>query len=86
MSQELANAVFAAKDSNWLPQVYTIGNSVVIARLDERIPASEETWNQQKDFWMEQAGNVYKQEMLSAYMDQLSKSADIEITHPELLQ
>ena len=85
-SKELADAVFAAKDESWLPQVFTIGNSVVIARLDQRIPASEETWNQQKDFWMEQAGNAYKQEMLAAYMDQLSKNAEIEITRPDLLQ
>lgn len=85
-SQELADAVFAAKDESWLPQVYTIGNSVVIARLDQRIPASEGTWKEQKDFWMQQAGNAYKQEMLAAYMDQLSKNADIEITRPDLLQ
>ncbi|BDQ34043.1 peptidylprolyl isomerase [Pseudodesulfovibrio portus] len=85
-SQELAEAVFAAKDTAWLPDVYVINNSAVIARLDERIPASEATWEQQKDFWMEQAGNAYKQEMLAAYMDELSKNADIEITRPDLLQ
>lgn len=85
-SKELADAVFAAKDENWLPQVFTVGNSVVLARLDSRIPASDDTWKEQKDFWMDQAGNAYKQEMLAAYMDQLSKNADIEITRPDLLQ
>jgi len=85
-SRELAEAVFAAKDTTWLPKVYTINNSAVIARLDERIPAPEAVWKQQKDFWMEQAGNAYRQEMLAAYMDQLSKHADIEITRPDLLQ
>ncbi|MBG0791497.1 MAG: SurA N-terminal domain-containing protein [Desulfovibrionaceae bacterium] len=86
MSRELADAAFAAKDSAWLPKVYTVGNSAVIARLDQRIPAPESAWEGQKDFWMDQAGNVYKQELLAAYMDQLSKNATIEITRPDLLK
>lgn len=85
-SKELADAVFTAKDDSWLPDLYTIGTDVVIARLDQRVPAPESTWEEHKDFWMQQTGNVYRQEMLAAYMDELSKNADIEITRPDLLQ
>lgn len=85
-SRPLAEAVFAAKDTAWLPEVYPMGASVVIARLDERVPASEDTWKDQKEFWMQQASQTYQQELMAAYMDNLSKTADVQIARPDLLQ
>jgi len=85
-SKPLADAAFAAKDDAWLPQVYTMSTGVVVARLNELIPASEKTWEEQKDFWMQQASQNYQQEMLAAFMDELSKTADIEIARQDLLQ
>lgn len=85
-SKTLVENLFLAKDTNWLSTPYALQSGVVIVRLNERIPASEETWKEQKDFWMEQAGNTYKQEVMAAFMDELSKGADVEIARPDLLQ
>ncbi|WP_319541615.1 SurA N-terminal domain-containing protein [uncultured Pseudodesulfovibrio sp.] len=85
-SKPLTEAIFATKDTTWLPLVYTMPNSVLVVRLNERIPASEEAWQEQKQFWMEQAGQSYRKEMLAAFMDELSKNAKIDIVQPEILQ
>nr|WP_321259695.1 SurA N-terminal domain-containing protein [uncultured Pseudodesulfovibrio sp.] len=85
-SKPLTEAAFTAKDTAWLPLVYTMPNSVLVVRLNERVPASEEAWKEQKKFWMEQATQGYRKEMLASFMDELSKSADIDIVQPEVLQ
>ncbi len=58
---------------------------VVVARLNEVVPASEATWEEQKEAWMEQASRNYQQETLNAYMTGLREQAEIEITRPDLL-
>ncbi|NDV18126.1 peptidylprolyl isomerase [Pseudodesulfovibrio sp. JC047] len=85
-SKPLTEAVFKAKGTDWLPLVYTMPESVLVVRLKEHIPASDELWTEQKAFWIKQAGQGYRQEMLAAFMDELSKNADIDIVHPEILQ
>jgi len=85
-SKPLTEAVFTVKDTEWLPLVYTMPNSVLVVRLNKRIPASEEAWKEQKKFWMEQAGQSYRKEMLASFMDELSKNAEIDIVQPEVLQ
>ncbi|BCS88661.1 SurA N-terminal domain-containing protein [Pseudodesulfovibrio sediminis] len=85
-SQELTTALFNAKDDAWLPTVYALSSGMVVARLNERIPASDATWAEQKATWMEQVSRGYSQEMLAAYMEELNKNATKEIARPDLLQ
>ena len=81
----LASAVFQAKDTAWLAQPFTLPAGTLLVRLHERIPASDETWQQQKDAWMQQADNNYRNEVLNAFMAKLRKSAQIDIPRPDLL-
>eukprot|EP00831_Metopus_contortus_P078854 TRINITY_DN7722_c0_g5_i1.p2 TRINITY_DN7722_c0_g5~~TRINITY_DN7722_c0_g5_i1.p2 ORF type:complete len:1018 (-),score=312.90 TRINITY_DN7722_c0_g5_i1:1310-4363(-) len=86
-STPLTKAAFDAKDTSWMKLVYTMSDgTVVAARLNKHIPASEETWKEQQDFWIEQANKNYRQETLRAFMDDLSKNAEIDIKRPDILQ
>ncbi|AMK10361.1 MAG: SurA N-terminal domain-containing protein [Pseudodesulfovibrio sp.] len=86
-SVPLTKAVFEAKDTSWLKFPYTMpGGLVVVARLNKHIPASDETWKEQREFWLQQANDNYRRETLAAFMDDLSKNADINIARPDLLQ
>jgi len=84
-SPELAETAFTAKDDAWMPKVYPLQTGIYIARLNEMIPASIDAWEEQRELWMEQAGQNYEQEVLSAFMDGLRQNAQIEIARPDLL-
>jgi peptidyl-prolyl cis-trans isomerase D len=86
-SQPLTKAAFNAKDKDWFKLVYTMpGGGAVVARLNERIPASDALWKEQKQFWMDQAGQNYRREAVAAFMDDLSKNADVKIARPDILK
>lgn len=84
-SQALAEAVFGSAGKEWLPQPFAMQMGVIVARPGEVIPASEETWAEQKDAWINQATQNYQMEVLNAYMVGLRQQASIEITRPDLL-
>jgi len=86
-SQPLAKAAFNAQGKDWFKLVYTMpGGGAVLARLNERIPASDANWKEQKQFWMDQAGQNYRREAVAAFMDDLSKNAEVEIARPDILK
>lgn len=81
----LASAAFAAKDSNWLPEPFSMPSGIVVARVNKLIPASEKTWEEQKDAWIAQASQNYENEVLNSFMTNLREKASIEIARPDLL-
>ncbi len=83
--RKLAQAIFTAKDDAWLPTVYPLQTGIYIARMKELIPASDAAWEEQKELWIEQAGQNYEQEILTSFMTGLRENANIEITRPDLL-
>ncbi|MGE4422579.1 MAG: SurA N-terminal domain-containing protein [Pseudodesulfovibrio sp.] len=86
-SQPLAKAAFNAKNKDWFKLVYVMpGGGAVVARLNERIPASDASWKEQKQFWLDQAGQNYRREAVAAFMDDLSKNAKVEIARPDILK
>ncbi|WP_338668533.1 SurA N-terminal domain-containing protein [Pseudodesulfovibrio methanolicus] len=86
-SQPLAKAAFNAKNKDWFKLVYNMpGGGAVVARLNERIPASDAIWKEQKKFWMDQAGQNYRREAVAAFMDDLSKNAQVKIARPDILK
>jgi hypothetical protein len=68
-----------------MPKVYPLQTGIYIARLNELIPASDATWEEQKGIWIEQAGENYEQEVLASFMAGLRENASIEITRQDLL-
>jgi len=81
----LATAAFDAKDNAWLTQPFAMPTGIIVARVNTRIPASNETWEQQKDAWMQQASQNYENEVLGAFMTGLRENAQIDIARPDLL-
>lgn len=81
----LATAAFGATDTNWLPQPFPMPSGIIVARVNKLIPASEETWEEQKDAWIQQASQNYENEVLNAFMTGLRENAQIEIARPDLL-
>lgn len=81
----LAVAVFAAQNTDWLPQPFTLPSGILLARKNQLIPAPDAVWEKQKDAWIAQANKNYENEALNAFMTKLRKSAQIDITRPDLL-
>lgn len=84
-NSDLAKAAFNAKGDKWLPAVYPLQTGFFVARLNELIPASDKTWEEQKDGWIQQSGQNYKQEILAAFMVGLRENASIDIVRQDLL-
>lgn len=82
---QLLMAVFAAADKNWLAQPFETPSGVVLARLADRIPASEETWEKEKRFWTTQGAGTFRQDLFNALLQNLRASAKIEIVRQDLL-
>jgi len=58
---------------------------IYVARLNEKIPASTTTWDEQRDTWMQQAGQTYQDEVFRAFMAGLRQNAQVDIARPDLL-
>lgn len=82
---QLLMAIFAAGDRNWLKQPYEIPAGVALARLAERIPAPEETWEQEKRIWISQGVQTFSQELFNALVANLRESTKVEIVRQDLL-
>lgn len=85
-NSKLASDVFAAKDDSWLGQVYRTEQGYVVARADQRIPASDEEWQEQKDVWLDTLAKQKRQEYFSAFMRRLQNQAKVQIVRPDILE
>lgn len=81
----LAIEVFKAKENIWLPQTFTTGMGIIVAKVNSRIPAPEKAWEEQKETLMQQLNQNYQQEVLTAFLADLRTNATIEIARPDLL-
>lgn len=82
---QLLMAVFSAADNNWLAQPFETPEGVVLARLAERIPASEENWEKEKRFWTTQGAATFRQDLFNALLQNLRAGAKIEIVRQDLV-
>jgi len=82
---QLLMAIFAAPDKNWLKQPYEIPAGVALARLAERIPASDATWETEKRVWISQGARAFSQELFNSLMTSLRESVKVEIVRQDLL-
>jgi len=82
---QLMQDVFAAADKNWLKQPYELSESVVLARLNERIPAPEDVWEKEKRGWLGQGAAAFRQEVFEALLKNLRATTKVEIVRQDLL-
>ncbi|HBR06526.1 MAG TPA: peptidylprolyl isomerase [Desulfovibrio sp.] len=84
-SPALAQAVFAAKGGEWLAQTFPLPSGVVLVRLKERIPPTDEAWHKEKDFWVATVGQRYGEELFQAYLNDLRAKSKVEVIRADLL-
>jgi len=82
---QMLQDVFAAADKNWLKQPYELPEAVVLARINERIPAPEETWEKEKRGWLGQGAAAFRQEVFEALLKNLRATTKVEIVRQDLL-
>ncbi|MBU1041004.1 MAG: SurA N-terminal domain-containing protein [Proteobacteria bacterium] len=82
---QMLAAIFAAGDHNWLKQPYEVPAGVALARLAERIPAPEATWEKEKRIWISQGAQAFSQELFNALLTNLRESVKVEIVRQDLL-
>ena len=82
---QLMQDVFAAADKNWLKQPYELPESVILARLNERIPAPEDVWEKEKRGWLGQGAAAFRQEVFEALLKNLRATTKVEIVRQDLL-
>lgn len=82
---ELASDLFAAGQGKWLETTYQVSNSIILARLKERVPADDAQWEEQKSYWMSAMNRTRAQTFLQAYLQGLRDKAEIKVVTPEIL-
>jgi len=82
---ELATALFDSDGTAWLDKTYALPAGIVVAKVNTRIPASDEAWEKQQENWIAQTSRNYENEALNAFMTELRNGADIEVARPDLL-
>lgn len=85
-SPELSAAAFEAETGEWLPQVYSLNQQKVVARVSEHLPPSREDFEKQQDQWMQSMSRMQKQQMFQAYISMLRNQADIRLLRPDVIE
>ncbi|NJB68821.1 peptidyl-prolyl cis-trans isomerase D [Desulfobaculum xiamenense] len=86
MNPGLVEAAFLTEVSNWLPQSYTVGEGVVIARMVERVMPSDKLWNTQKDYVLDALTRTKENEMFQAFLKSLRDKAEIRVADSRVLE
>jgi len=84
-SPALLEAVFAAKQPDWLPDAYAVPGAFVLARLKERVTPSDADWQRDKPKIMAQALSFQREQLLRAYLAFLNEKTPEKIVNPEIL-
>ena len=82
---QLLQDIFSAADKSWFKQPYELSDSVVLARINERIPAPEEAWEKEKRIWLGQGAATFRQEVFEALLKNLRATTKVEIVRQDLL-
>lgn len=82
---QLFQDLFSASDKIWLKQPYELPDAVILARINERIPAPEEAWEKEKRLWLGQGAAAFRQEIFEALLKNLRATTKVEIVRQDLL-
>jgi len=85
MNPKLAQAAFAGKKDQWLPEAFELPGGFIVARVDDRIPPKEEAWAAQKDMVMDAIFQQRSNEVFNAFLTELRSKAKVEYVRKDLL-
>lgn len=90
INQRILTDAFTVEPGQWLPAPYQVPDGYVVAKAKERIEPAESTWEEERDSWMQTAGEIGRRELNMAFQAQVYTSADennaIRIVRGDLLQ
>ncbi len=82
---QMLQDIFSAANKSWLKQPYELADSVVLARINERIPAPEADWEKEKRIWIGQGAAAFRQELFEALLKNLRATTKVELVRQDLL-
>jgi peptidyl-prolyl cis-trans isomerase D len=82
---QMIQDIFSGASKAWLKQPYELPESVVLARINERIAAPEGEWEKEKALWIGQGAGAFRQELFEALLKNLRKTTKVEIVRQDLL-
>lgn len=85
-NQELAQAVFAAQEGQWLDKPYIVQDTTILARVNNVSPPADTMWEDQKSFWIENVRRLREQTLFQAYLQGLREEAEVSILIPKALE
>lgn len=87
LPQDMVAAAFSVSAlGTWLPQVYAVPEGFIAAKLLERTPPADQDWNQEKDGWMANMEQSYKDIVYASFVAGLRDRAEIEIFNNSIAQ
>ncbi|OEU70645.1 MAG: peptidylprolyl isomerase [Desulfovibrio sp. S3730MH75] len=85
MNPKLAEVAFAASKDAWLTQPFELPGGFVVARLDDRMPPSDELWESQKQAILSNMERQQANEVINSFVAELRARAKVEVVRPDLL-
>ncbi len=85
MNPKLAETAFASTKDTWMQQAFELPGGYIVARLDELIPPSDETWESQKQAILASLERQQANEIINSFMQELRSKAKVEVVRPDLL-
>ena len=86
----LVAEAFRAQPDRWLNQAFASEHGILLAKVNERMPAPEDLWLEQKEVWMNAVAQANTQELMHALSVSLFNQADaakaLDLVRPDLLE
>lgn len=86
VSRDITSAVFTAPKGQWLERVFLAGDSAVLLRVKEVLPAEDKDWVEVSGAYIEGLNNARKNEVFGVYLSQLQKESKIEVKSDRILR
>jgi len=85
VSAELGNQALRQTPGTWLPQVYALGETYVLARVEAIHNPDEAAWNAARNEWIPSLRQQAADHAFQAFLKGLQDKATIEVLVPEII-
>lgn len=86
MNELLAQAVFAAKDSKWLPTPFATPGGALIVRRTALLEPTAQEWERERNFFLSTLRQRKTDQIMGAVLKELRTQAKVEIPDPKMLE
>lgn len=86
MNELLAQAVFAAQDTKWLPTPFTTPGGAFIARRTALLAPTDAEWERERNFFLSTLRQRKVDQIMGGVLKELRLQAKIEIPNPTMLE